>query len=110
MNMADAVRPLFLVKPKSMSRRDINRAEKMSGICIVECAEPDTARYSEPPLDAQIDLQARAALSLMRIIMRSNNTTFYRQDITKWFIDAILGESVMLVERVPVLKTTKKTT
>jgi hypothetical protein len=85
------LKPLFLVKPDSMSRKDINRAERLSGICIVECKDPDSARYSEPPLTANLDDQARAALSLMRTVVNHPNSNFTRGELTKWFIDSLLS-------------------
>lgn len=83
--------PLFLIKPGSMKRRDIIRAEKQSGICIVECAEPEAARYQELPISYNLDDQARAALSLMRSVISSPTVDFKRGDLTKWFVDALLS-------------------
>ena len=65
--MSDPLKPpdrkvLFLVKPNTVSREDITRAEQLSMICIIECAEPESARFLEPPLDAGLDRQARAGL------------------------------------------------
>lgn len=77
------MKPLFLVKPGTMSRADIRRAEKLAGVCIVECADPEGSRYSDPPIDAEIDVQARAALSLLRVILRQESPTFHRGDLTK---------------------------
>ena len=84
------LKPLFLVKPKTMSRRDIRRAEQQAGICIVECADPESARYSEPPLGANLDDQARAALSLFRMVMGAQMVEFKRSELMKWFIEALL--------------------
>jgi hypothetical protein len=84
------LKPLFLVKPGSVSRKDIARAEKHSGICIVECSEPETARYQELPMAYDLNDQARAALSLMRMVVSANTVDFKRGDLTKWFIDALL--------------------
>ena len=85
------LRPMFLVKPGTVSRKDINRAERLCGVCIVECAQPDSARYSEAPLGADLDEQARAALSLMRMILSSQSPNFTRGDLTKWFVDILLA-------------------
>ena len=88
------LKPLFLVKPKTMSARDIQRAEKLAGVCIVECADPETARFLEPPIDANIDVQARAALSLMRYIVKStgnSTTTHYGATLIKMFVETILS-------------------
>ena len=100
--------PLFLIKPGTMTRADIERAEALTGICIVECAEPQDARLMDPPVDAQIDLQARAALSLMRYVVGaggSNTVAFNKADLMRWFVDSILAASLPKpVERVKPVK------
>lgn len=90
---SERIKPLFLVKPKSMSPRDIRRAEKLAGICIVECAEPESARFLEPPIGAaSIPEQAQAALMLMRHVMAQGHSTstFVKADLVKWFVDALM--------------------
>lgn len=89
----ERIKPLFLVKPKSMSRRDIRRAEKEAGIVIVECEEPQTTRLLEPPIDQEIEVQARAALQLMRYVLNNTagpTTTFYGSNLVKFFVDAMI--------------------
>jgi len=86
----EGMRPLFLVKPGTVSRRDIARAEKQSGICIVECSDTESARFCEPPLHANLDDQARAALSLLRMVLTQQSVDFKRGDLTKWFAQALL--------------------
>lgn len=83
--------PMFLVKPGTVSQKDIRRAERFCGVCIIECADPDSAKYSEAPLGADLDEQARAALALMRIIIASDSPTFHRGDLTKWFVAQLLS-------------------
>lgn len=88
------LKPLFLIKPNSMSARDIRRAEKLAGICIAECEAPEAARFLEPPIDADIDVQARAALSLMRYIVTETSTTtamFYGSTLIKRFVDMVIA-------------------
>lgn len=85
------LKPLFLVKPGSVSRKDISRAERQSGICIIECAEPESARYQELPMTYNLNDQARAALSLMRMVVSSQVVDFKRGDLTKWFVEALLA-------------------
>src|ERR1700676_4273517 len=85
------LKPLFIVKPGSVSRKDISRAEKHAGICIIECADPESARYQELPLQYNLNDQARAALSLMRIVLRSTSTDFKRGDLTKWFVEQLMA-------------------
>lgn len=106
--MENKLKPLFLVKPGSVSRKDIHRAEKQCGICIVECADPEASRYSEPPLTANLDEQSRAALSLMRMVLRSPNTDFKRAELVKWFVDILIGERPPL--EVPTVKAVKNGT
>jgi len=83
-------KPLFLALPGSISRRDILRAERQCGICIIECKDPSATRYSEPPLGADLEEQARAALSLMRMIISAPKTDFSRAEMTKWFVNELL--------------------
>lgn len=101
-------KPLFIVKPGSMSRNDISRAERQAGICVVECAEPDAVRFLDSPPDAGMDLQARAALSLTRMITNSPGP-FQRGELLKWFVDQLLNfkatpPSVPLVPPTPKAK------
>lgn len=97
------LRPLFVVKPNTMSRKDIQRAEKLAGICIVECGEPEACRFLEAPPTANLDEQARAALALMRVILSAQKTDFSRGEMTKFFVDFLLNnktpEQVMPVKR-----------
>lgn len=90
MSESNRLQPLFLVKPGTVSRADIKRAEKLGGVCIIECAEPESARYSEPPITADIDVQARAAISLMRFIIDAPSPEFKRGDLTKLFVQILL--------------------
>jgi hypothetical protein len=54
----------LLVKTGTVSRRDIARAERLSFLCIVECSDPESSRFLEPPsLISNLDDQARAAQS-----------------------------------------------
>ena len=91
MSDAKMLKPMFLVKPGTVSRKDIARAERHSGICIIECAEPESARYQELPLMYDLNDQARAALSLMRSVIASPTPDFKRGDLTRWFIEALLA-------------------
>lgn len=90
--MIGPVKALFVVKPKSMSREDIDRAEKECGIVIVECAEPDRIRLVDPPIDAGIDVQAKAAIELMRVIATGTTTNYSRDWLMTWLVNAIIRE------------------
>lgn len=90
--MSDKLKPMFVIKPKTMSRRDINRAEKACGIVIIECAEPEDARFLEAPIDAEIDIQARGALDLMRVIVTGTTTHYSRDWMVTWFVNALMRE------------------
>lgn len=90
MDACKQLKPLFVVKPGSVSRKDIMRAERHSGICIVECAEPEAARYQELPIMHNLDDQARAALSLLRMVIHSQSVDFKRAELTKWFVQQLL--------------------
>lgn len=85
------LRPLFVVKPNTVSRKDIQRAERLAGICIIECGEPEACRFLEAPAGANLDEQARAALALMRVILSANKTDFSRGEMTKWFVEFLLN-------------------
>lgn len=97
--------PLFLIKPGTMKRADINRAKKMSGVCIVECSDPESARFLEPPIGGNVEEHARAALQLFRLVLRQQEQTFSRATLTKWFCDALLDETKPAV--VPRVKAVK---
>lgn len=74
----------------------MRRAEKQTGLCIVQCTDPDAVRMLEPPIDAEIPAQARAALSLFRYIKdtgtSNTSSTFYKGDLLRWFVDALCKE------------------
>ena len=87
------VKPLFVVKPDTIKREDIERAEKEASIVIIECADPESVRFLDAPFDAQIDLQARAALQLMRVVATSASTNYNRDWLVTWFVNALMRES-----------------
>ncbi len=89
--MIAGLKPLFLVTPGSVSQKDIRRVERGCGIVMVECKEPDAARYSEPPIGADLDEQARAALSLLRVVISNPAENFSRAQLTKWFVEQLLS-------------------
>lgn len=101
-------RPLFIVKPKTMSRTDIRRAEKLTGICVVECDDPASVRLLEPPIDAEIGLQARAALKIFRMMVNGgqhNTVTYNKSDVMRWFLDMLIaGSPIPEPPRVPPVK------
>lgn len=82
---------VLLVRPKTISRKDIERAERIGGICIVECADPESARFVEAPaLVERLEVQARAALWLLRRVVEGQEQQFSRGELTKWFVGALL--------------------
>lgn len=88
------LRPLFLITPGTMSRKDIRRAEQQCGICIAECKAPEQARFLEPPSLVDADAQARAALQLFRYIVQQTQgttTTFYGVNLVRQFVDTLLS-------------------
>jgi hypothetical protein len=84
---------LFLVKPKTVSRADLKRAEKSTDFLIIECAEPESARLLEPPPDAGLDKQACAALALMRVVATGQTLDYKRGDLTRMFVEILLKGS-----------------
>jgi len=59
-------RPVLMIVPGSMSKRDIGRMERKGGIIVVECSEPETATFADPPAHRTMDDQARASMALFR--------------------------------------------
>jgi len=106
--MSEAAKPSFLplmiVKRGTVSKEDIERAEKMAFICIIESDEPDAARFVEPPIQtARLDEQARAAMELVRWMIRVGNkdTLWAKGDLVKLFVDSLVnGEKPQATERV----------
>jgi len=89
----DKLKPLLIVKPGTVSRKDINRAEQHGGICIIECMEPGEARFMEPPLQANMDSQSRAAMQLLRVVLNGRpDHVLGRGDLIKVFVDALMNE------------------
>jgi hypothetical protein len=89
--MSDKLKPVLVVPPKSISRDDIEKVEAQGGFLVVECADPDAARFLFPPPEADLDQQAQAALALMRMVLSSQAHTFTRGDLTRWFVDVLLN-------------------
>jgi len=101
----DRVLPVFIVQAGTMSDDDIKRLESMAGLIVVQSEAPDAIRLLEPPLERDVPAQAQAALQLFRYIKNTggnNNTTFYKADLIRWFIDALMDAPP--VPRVPKVK------
>lgn len=87
------MKPLFIIKPGSMSPQDIKRAERFAGLVIVECADPSAVRLLEPPLDKDVPAQAQAALQLMRKVTKwttSGDCNFSRHWLMQGFLDTLI--------------------
>lgn len=87
------VKPLFLVLPGSMSPRDIRRIERLANIVVVECKDPNAVRLLEPPVDYDMPAQARAALSLARMIIDSSealHATWSKGALIQFFTRALM--------------------
>jgi hypothetical protein len=96
--------PVFIVKKDTISPKDIRRMERLAHICVVESTDVHAVRLLEPPEDADVPAQARAALQLFRIVKDHGNTTFYRSDLTKWFLNFLMDAPPDRVERVKKVK------
>lgn len=99
------IRPIFIVKPGTMSREDIQRAEDQGGICIVECSEPEAARFLDPPmLSADYDAQMTAAWRLMRYVIDNTDSSiksFNGYDLQRLLLRFLLdGSPIKSVQRV----------
>lgn len=95
-------KPLFLVKPGTMTQEDIKRAERMACVCIVECAEPEAARYLVPPLAGDITAQGVAALRVLQWIADTDASQIWKNQITSYFTKLIIQQAQ------PVLKVQKQ--
>lgn len=84
--------PVMLIKPGTMEPQDIKRAEEAGFILILECTEPEAARFLELPASADIDAQARAALSLMRTVMATAPASYGRSDLARLWAHILLNE------------------
>ncbi len=90
------MKPLFLITPGAMGKRDIRRAEKLCGICIAECKDPSAVRLLEPPIDAGMDAQTQAALALARMLVYhegNNATSFTKASLVEWFTQSLMSFS-----------------
>ena len=91
---------LFLVKTGSISKDDIKRAERMTGVCIVECEDPGAARFMVPPPVADITLQADAAMRVLTWVSGLNQQQVWRSEITAYFTQLICQPSPQAVKKV----------
>lgn len=93
--MSDKIMPVLIVKPNSLSRRDIARMEKAGFILVVECKEPEACRFLEPPSSTDIEPQARAALSLIRqVVNHSNDNPMWdKNTIGNWWAQILMAET-----------------
>lgn len=78
-------KPLFLVKPGTIKPADIKRAERMCGVCIVECEDPNDARFLIPPPPADMEAQARVALKVINWIA-SERGVVDRGETARYFL------------------------
>lgn len=81
-----------MILPDSMSKRDIARVERKGGIIIVECKNPAAARFADPPADAGMDAQSRAAMELFRWIA-SKDTAYSTNNggAIQFFVRALIN-------------------
>lgn len=96
-------KPLFLVKPGAISPPDIERAQQECGICIVECTEPESVRLLEPPIDSGMDVQAKAALSLARMVVYDQLATtagWSRGAMIEFFVRHLMEPMIPTVTKV----------
>ena len=86
--------PLLIVKPGTVSKRDIARAEKSAFILIVECVEPESVRFLAPPPPATLSDQAAAAMELMRVVLRADAAAQWTsRDLARSWSRILTGES-----------------
>ncbi len=86
-------KPVFLIAPGSIAKRDIKRIEQLSGVVVVECSSAGLARFLEPPITAvPLEAHAAAAIRLFRHILDTESNSFYKADIVKWFVKMLLTQ------------------
>jgi hypothetical protein len=88
---------LFLVKPKTMSREDIERIQTECGIVVAECEEPDAVRALEPSLSANADAVLQASWRTLRWILYyegAAGTQFAKHTVTETFVKLLLNSYV----------------
>lgn len=91
-------RPVVIIEPGAMSKRDVERMNK-AGITVVEAKNPPAIRFLDPP-PYDRDQQERAAISLCRVLMTngSANTAYYRSSIAEMYVKLLI-EGKALDER-----------
>ena len=86
-------KPIFLIAPGSISKRDIKRIEKLGAVVVAECANAGLARFLEPPITAvPLDAHSAAAIKLARHIVNTDQASFYKSDLVRWFVQMLLSQ------------------
>lgn len=88
--MKERVRPVVIIEPGAMSKRDISRMNK-AGITVVEAKNPPAIRFLDPPPYDRDD-QERAAISLCRVLLTqgATNTQYYRSTIAEMYVKLLM--------------------
>ena len=86
-------KPLFLIKPGTIKKEDIARVERHSGVCIVECEDPEGARFLTQLPTGDISAQGYAALKVLDWIASQTETSIYRSQITQYFTRLIIEQA-----------------
>ena len=82
-------KPLLIVKPGTVTKADITRAERMCGICIIESTEPENNRFAAaPPPDATAN--AFGALAVLAYITKQPGG-YSREGLLRIFTEAALN-------------------
>lgn len=75
-----SIRPVIVLPPDAMAKRDIDRLNR-AGFCVVECKDPALVRCIEPPF---VDYEApeRAAMALCRFMLScSDGASWTKKDV-----------------------------
>lgn len=91
---------LFLVKSGTISKEDIKRAERMTGVCIVECEDPAAARFLVPPPVADITMQADAAMKVLTWITTIDAQQIWKSQVTSYFTKLLCQPAPQAIKRV----------
>lgn len=83
--MSTKPKPLFLVKTGSIARKDIQRIERLCGICVVEISHLDNGQFVTQPPIGDTSMQARAAMEAMLLVAGHPNASIAVSTITDFY-------------------------
>lgn len=110
MSRKDEPYVMFIVKRGTVTRADIQRAQRLSRVCIIESDDPSASRYFNPP--APVSGGDGVPAAAVEVLRKVNAMTGYgsdeqRQRINRWFVEALLsGPQPVAAHKTPEIATT----